>query len=204
MPRSKRKQQHGGKKNRSAREEKGYTGPIFIGRPRSAQPRTTTENLIYTAPLASNAVGTIDGVFNNGPLLGSATDWSNFAGAYHEYRVLAMQLDFLPNNQYSKTTTTCAPIAAVIDRTGSTLVIGNWAAAVGHDSVTFLTLENRWKKPWCLPPIWRANGNEEMQWNETSSLMTTGLIKLYSENNTATTTFGRIILTFVVQFRNRY
>lgn len=202
MPRHKQKSKRGGK--RSARAESGYTGPIFIGRAHSAHPKTTTENLVYTAPLASDVSGGITGVFNNGPLLGSATDWSNFSGAYHEYRCLAMQLDFLPNNQYSKTTTTAAPLAAVVDRSASTSAITSWNVAVGHDSVQFLSLENKWRKPWCEPVVWRANGNEEMQWYETNSLVTTGLIKLFSDGNTASTTYGRILLTYVVQFRNRY
>lgn len=150
----------------------------------------------FTGQIASTAGAIIDSQFSDDPSSYAVTDWTNFAGTWHEYRSLGIRVEFHPYNRYSKTTTICTPFIVVADRATSG-TLGSYQAAMDHASATKHSIEDPWVKEI------RMNGTEEATWKSTAGPTATKWIKFYADGLSVSTTYGRFFVYNLIQGRGR-
>jgi len=184
-----------------------YRGPIW-DRGAIGNSDCVTTNLIFGMTLNSTAAGLITTVFDQS--MTSLADWGNWAGIYDEYRVLGCQLEFFPNNRYSKVAATCTPGFGVVDRDSNGALV-SVAQALGYSSVRILSLED----PWTDRKEYRGSSVPSISWRMNSVLDGTFLttaapsgatkptIKLYFSGLSASTGYGFCVQRMLVQFRGK-
>jgi len=171
-----------------------YSGPVVLKKEIMEQ-HLETQVLAYNGQLTSTAGGVIATVYANGNSnLGNCANWSSIANVFAECRVIAWEIDYLPFNRYSKTTTTCLPGIRVIDREVST-PLSSIADGQIHESARPTSLEDPWRE------VVHMSGVEEAQFQSVTSFAATSWIKLYFTGLTVSTAYGQIYLRFRVQFR---
>jgi len=178
-----------------------YVGPPRVRIPRNKIPDdSVVVQLVVINSVASSGAGVINTVFDNVNQAQAATDWSNFAGLYSEFRVLSMDLELIPWNRYNlPTTTVAAPLYAVEDRVSAT-AIGSLATVAGYDQFRAF-----------LPSSYarmtmRMSGTAEAAFVTVLSVPASQdkfYVKLFSSGNTASTTYYDYVDRLMVQFRNR-
>lgn len=154
-----------------------------------------TQTLHYSTFIYSDASGKMTNSYGNAPA--PAQDWSSFQSVYREYRTLGFQLRYRPSNRYSKTTTTCNPLATVVDRV-STTALTSYMNAAGYASFAIRSLED----PFDITV--NMSGPEEADFLSTGSPVDVNFIKFYSELLSVSTLYGLILIDYKVQFRGRY
>lgn len=181
-----------------------YHGPMSL--PGSMmQNAPIVASLFYTSTISSDAVGLISTIYNNDPSV--YADFSNYASLYDEYRYLGIELEFFPNNRYSKTTTTCLPGVGVVDRDDTT-ALASVALGFQYESNMVLSLEDPWTDRrhyrGALPSLkMKMNGAKEATWITTATPVATGCIKIRFEGLSSSTQYGRILVRGLFQFRGR-
>jgi hypothetical protein len=151
--------------------------------------------LATTSTIASSGAGAIDLVISNSPA--GCPGWSNFVAIFDEYRVLGFEVQFVPYNQYSKSTQVTSSLVGVIDRDNAA-ALTSYNGAVQSSSYSILSLENPWTKTARL-----MGTTEEGQFFQTSSPTSNVWIKLYADSLSLSSTYGRYFVTFRVQFRGK-
>lgn len=169
-----------------------YRGPAVPRWAFSAN-HTDTMLLVDNVDLASTAGGAIADVYGNSP--SGAPNWADMNTVWGEYRTLAMTIEFYPNNRYSKTTTTCVPLAVVVDRRNAT-AYASYDAATSHETARLRSLEDPWRVEI------KMDGSEESQFIAVSGPTSSNWLKLYASGLTISTTYGKVFIKYLVQFRN--
>ncbi len=176
-----------------------YKGPSRV--PSSAQQNDTMTTQINNAgTITTSAGGVVNTVFDSYSQVSTPADWTNFANLYTEFRVLSMEVEFVPWNRYNQPTTAAlAPLYSVIDRSNNT-VIGSIAQAMAYDSVVCTQPSTKFKR------TVKMNSSEEAQWIAVGSSPATAArlyLKLYTTGNVASTNLYDFVCRIVVQFRGR-
>ncbi len=117
--------------------------------------------------------------------------------AFREYRILGLQVEFIPNNQY-QTGSVTVPIYLVKDRSDTTTALTSYSGAVAYPSCLKKTLQEKWRISVKMQQL------EEAGFTPVATPVNLYCIKSYLLGAAATTTFGRVIVTRLVQFRGRY
>jgi len=154
---------------------------------------TDTVLLVFQTTLTSTAGGVIATVFGNAP--NSAANWADWNTVDGEYRTLGMEVSFMPNNRYSKTTTICRMMCIDDDRRSST-ALASYAAAASRSSCRKVSIEDPWKH------TIRMAGAEESQFQAVSAPTSFNWIKVYADGLTISTEYGIVLVYYLVQFRN--
>lgn len=171
-------------------------------RPRAGalEARITTERVMYTdfTTFTSTGAGVIQPVINlSDPSAGQ--DWASFVALYREFRCVGAQITFRPDNRYSKTTTTCRPIAGVIDLNDDTALTG-YGQALTYDSHRLLSLEDPWVFNWRL----KRDDPRSNTWLDTSGFSSPdGSFKFFASGLSLSTEYGCMVIVWLVQFRGR-
>lgn len=173
-----------------------YRGPIIRKNERDEKELVSIP-LRFTGTLASSAGGIIDSYYSNDPSTFGLAEWTSLAGLYGEYRALGLQVDFAPYNRYSKTTVTCTPLMVLTDRELPSATLGSYQTAMSHESARILTLED----PWVHKT--RMENAEESQFRSTASPVAFTSIKFYADGLSVSTTYGRMFVVLLLQFRGR-
>ncbi len=186
-------------KTRPAATALVYRGPTRI--PSSAQQNDLiTTQINNQGTLATSGGGIINTVFDAYAQASTPADWASMINLYTEFRILSMEVEFLPWNKFNQPTTSAlAPIYSVVDRTSNT-VLGSIGGAVGYDSVAATEPSTRFKR------VVKMNSNEEAQWVPVGSTPATAsrlYIKLYTSGNVASTNLYDFVARTIVQFRGR-
>jgi hypothetical protein len=169
-----------------------YTGP-YIPPGSSDADECTVMLLEYEALLASDAGGVIASVFGNAPNV--CSNWADCNAVWGEYRTLAFDIHYGPDNRYSKSTTVCVPLAVGVDRRNST-AWSSWTSADAHESCRMVSLEDFWEHGA------KMDGSEEAQFIVVSSPSSNLWIKTYTTGLSISTTYGVTLVYYLVQFRN--
>lgn len=190
-----RKNRRGGNSRRSGTSSSSlvYRGPVVRNNDRM---NTTVVEIVLAGggAITSTAGGVIANTFSiDDP--GTAANWSDYATVWDEYRVLAAELYYSPQNVFNKlTTTVCAPGYLVIDRDGSS-ALTSYSQASAYGSSRFLSLEKPFRS------IFRMNGVREAIFVTTASPGSTGSWLMYFSGLTASMTYGQVLIKWRVQFR---
>ncbi len=170
-----------------------YRGPI-IDRSDREESDAVEVLVSFTGLITSNGGGQLLDVIGNDP--SASGDFAYYQNLYDEYRVLGERLEFLPNNRYSKTTTTCTPLIVVKDRNDTT-ALASYSSAMQYSSAVKKSVED----PWTMQM--RMKGIEDAGFVTTASAAATRWFKFYGDGYTASTTYGRYFFYIRVQFRGR-
>jgi hypothetical protein len=170
-----------------------YRGPYSLPRV-GQQAHTDVVELTAVTAMNSDSGGGMDLVINNDP--SGYTDWSSYAALWDEYRPLAMKLTFIPNNQYSKTTTICVPLYVVIDR-DSAGALSSKNQAIQYESCKIKSLENRWTYGA------KMHGPTGAGWITTAATSPTWWIKSFAVGLTGSTGYGDSIVVLLIQVRGK-
>jgi hypothetical protein len=184
-----------------------YTGPIWDQGALGNKDLVVT-NLIYQGFLSSNPGG-VSAVVQDMSMVGFI-GWTSFSTVYDEFRVLAMEAEYFPNNRYSKATVICTPGVGVIDR-DSNAPLGSFSQAFGYASARIFSLEDPWtdRKEYVgssVPSMkYKMVGTEESLWVTTAvpAPATHPAIKFYFSGLSASTQYGMLLQRALVQFRGR-
>jgi len=151
--------------------------------------------LQYSQTIASSSGGVMSSYLVNN--ISSAYDWTEFAEAFAEYRILGFRAEFFPWNRYSKTTTLTTPLVICIDRSGDTSAPVSYQQIMEYSSGKKKSLED----PWSME--WRMSSSEEAQFKPVTDVAPVVGLKLYADGLSASTTYGRFFYYWRIQFRNR-
>ncbi len=168
-----------------------YRGPIHVPG-RDNQTQVYKVNQVYTAAATTSAGGVIDVVFGNSPAV--LSNWSTLAAEWNEYRVLGIELEYIPIKNVASWAYGTAN--TVVDHDVSA-ALGSINAACQHESFQCSSMYSRWRR------VARADGVEEMDFVPTTSPSATYYIKCYSDGNATIQTIGRFYLTYLLEMRGK-
>lgn len=169
-----------------------YSGPIVRSIERQARDaKTLVLNQFYT--LTSTVGGVIADVISGNP--SSASNWADTNSVFGEYRLLGFSITYMPFNRYTKTTTNSTPFAVVIDRRNSS-ALTSLANAASKAACYIQSSED----PWTMTV--KMQGDEESQFIAVSAPTAFQWFKFYATGLSVSTSYGYLLVTYRVQFRN--
>lgn len=176
-----------------------YRGPVSSRK--TQEGLDTLEVSLKSTANMITASGVIADVFSNDP--SGASDWSSYGASYTEFRVLAMMLEYEPNNLMYQNVSGASnygygPIVVTKEHTSNVTALSSLAAAIAISGAKFRSAIKGWKE------TWRMSGTEEAQFQSVGSPAVTGSIKVYGGSVVSnSTTIGSYVTTYLVQFRAR-
>lgn len=196
-----RKKKNGSKKQRGRRDPPShlsasaivYRGPMRIKQAKDQQD-TITVSLFFVGNLSSTSAAVLNQIYADDPA--SAGDWSNFTASWQEFRVLGMELKYFPANRYSKSTTVCVPIVGVVDRSSSSL-LSSYSQAYSYASARILSLED----PFDMKA--RMADSTEAEFQPVGNYNPYFYFKFYGDSLSVSTTYGKVFITYLIEFRGR-
>lgn len=179
-----------------------YNGPIRLYQPRGIVVDDSIEvQAMNSATLSSSAAGVLATVFDSQVQLAASADVAEYQSLYSEYRLLAIEIEFLPTHYVNTTGGIIRDaIYCIQDRQSATALTSVGNALAYSDSVTIHKGGSAFKC--CM----RMSGPGESSWISTASSPAAAdrlYIKYYSVGNTASVTLGTYVARMVVQYRNR-
>jgi len=176
-----------------------YSGPVITAPEKRGMDITTVVlSDSGTGLFTTDASGNFAGLIDSKPA--SLPYWSNWSGLYAEYRVLAVEVSYYPNNRYARGSTSTRPVIGVLDRVdaGSFLTsLTSYAGAVGSPSHRIFSFDDPFKI------VWKMSDSYESEFFSCSAPVTMGGIKFYSSGNSANTAMGLYVGKWRIQFRNK-
>jgi len=192
-----RKSKQSRRSHNSNRDDVGpYTGPIRLNNP-STSMRTERMNLMLFDVATSSAPGLLSFSYKTSSVT-SASDWAGLAGIFEEFRVVAFEVKYLPyaDGAYNPTLKPSSGCMATVHVPGE-------AAPAGADVVATHDTWSPWYSYREKTVSWRARSIEELQWVVTSTVNDAGAIIGAINELAGSTTYGKFVVTFVVEFRGR-
>lgn len=178
-----------GRSRQKSEQDPIYRGPVIL--PKADQEvHQISMNQTLIQAFTTSIGGVVDASFGNDP--SSLPNWATFAGRWNEYRCLAMQLSYVPIKQVATNAYGIAFTTTDHDVAGA---LGSATAAANHESFKPFTCYEKWIREV------KANGVDEFDWFKTSSPLAKMYIKVYSQNNQASTTLGTLFVTYMLEFR---
>jgi hypothetical protein len=176
-----------------------YAGPIITApEKRGMDLITVVLSDSYAGFFTTDASGNFAGLIDSKP--SALPYWSNWSGLYAEYRVLAVEVSYYPNNRYARGSVSTRPVIAVLDRVdaGSFLTsLTSYAVAVGSPSHRICSFDDPFKITWKMSDAY------ESEFFSCSAPVTMGGIKFYSSGNSASAAMGLYVGKWRIQFRNK-
>lgn len=176
-----------------------YKGPI---QRKAQQPQTYRVPLRQTYNISSAAAGYVE-IFATTANATGCSEWASIAPLWREYRVLGLRLEYMPCYDMSGTNRTCYP-GAIASYHGP---IPAWQGAVTSSSFnnTWLMEGSTTFHP-CRSFVkeWRMGDVEEAQFfNTSASYSAGGIYGVTGGTTSASTVFGAVYITVLVEFKGR-
>jgi len=172
-----------------------YNGPTRI--PGGSEQRDLAiAPLVFTTELISTGGNQILNVFGSSP--SSATpDWTSLAALYDEYRTLSIEVHYIPYDRYNRGTSVYTTSLAIVLDQDDIVPLTSYANALTYGSAKLVSLDTPWKR------VMKMSGIENSVWTTTVSPVNLFCVKVYSDGLSTVTTYGRIVMYYMVQFRGR-
>lgn len=176
-----------------------YSGPTRLNTYNGQDSRPVKVNLSYSFTIGSDAAGIASNIIR-GPGLLSTSDWTSYANVYQEFRVLAMELRYMPffNGSYD---------AALVQGSGATDVVhiplstppASLDEVVQHVTWSPFRTSTPFKK------TWKMFGVEESTFGNVTNAIAInhGGITFFCDSLTPNIDYGRGVVTYLVEFRGR-
>lgn len=176
-----------------------YRGPPRLPKVNQANDMMTTQ-INNAGQVATSASGTITTVFDAYAQLSVISDWTNLSNLYTEYRILSMEVEFIPWNTFNvPSTTTLAPVYTVEQRDTATALSG-LNSTVAYDSCRVVQPSKRFTR------VIKMASLEEAQFTPVGSSPASTArmyLKLWSSGNSNSITVYDFITRLIVQMRGR-
>lgn len=178
-----------------------YKGPTRLPKTIQANDVITTQ-LNNQGTISTSAGGLINTVFDSMSQLAACQDYASFQNTYTEYRILSMDIEFVPWNKYNQGLgpgVNLAPVYVVEERDTAT-AIPNIATAIAYLTVQIIEPSKRFRK------VIKMNDIGEAQFLPSgTSVATTDrmYVKLYSIGNGVSIPVYDFIVRIMVQWRGR-
>lgn len=177
-----------------------YNGPIKIG---LGKEKSLT--LLVNRTLANNILSNGSGIVTNQYRSTDVTtvqDWASLQAVWKEYRVLAMELEYIPI-ALSSSSPICLGVAGT--HNGTTTAPASMAEIAAYDSVAFTTsgsgANNTTGKKF-FKYSYRASGTDELEFIDIASAITKPFnIYSYSTIGTASAVYFEVLQRFTIEFR---
>lgn len=128
--------------------------------------------------------------------LTSVNNWSTFAALFDEFKVEALELEYIPALPNS-TTATFAPVYLLYDSDGGPNIT-TVAQAQEYASVRIFRLDQSWKTMWTIS----SNLEQRIAWYDVAvPTQQTDRVALVAGGLSLSTTYGRISYKFYVKFK---
>jgi hypothetical protein len=162
-------------------------------------PDMITTQLVSTSTFGTNATGVMVGQSLTTDARG-VPEFVNFQNTFSEYRVLAIEWNWLPIFSAGYITSTDqAPLGAVATRHDTSISLPLSVAALINTPT-----HTKWSAAKPITKVWKMNGVDEAGFQPTIGANTSaGGTIFYLDNGSNSRTFGRFYLTFLVQFKGR-
>lgn len=176
---------------------------VYSGKKLSSLTRlTTTEVTVLrrTLALSSAVTGVIDANFIDDPSL--QLDWSSYSALYDRYRVMSVTIKYIPQLPNDTSTVTGFFPLYVVNDTDTTAVAGAVNTVLQYPGVRVYNMYRPWKHTWYCPK-YTASGNTVDGFQDIAAVAAHGSIQTYGSGFDVSTTYGNIIVTMKVAFRER-
>jgi len=172
-----------------------YKGPVISKQDKTqVQMTTTLSHADYTVTTTAGSVVAFVYPVSNPS---SSSVWTDLAGAWDEFRVIASMYEFCPATSAAGVTTIGAVLQHAIDRDTSA-VPASYAALDNYESVKYSPVDRPTKL------TWKMTGTDEAVWQNTSSPVTTGTFKLFGIcANYVSSVVGHVRMSYRIQLRGR-
>jgi len=173
-----------------------YNGPSRL--PENVHPEIKTVELHDGAVITSTAGGVVDVNLFSSQVRSLGDDFSAWAGLYREYRVLACRLEYHPDVIGATVSTLLyKPVYTLVDRL-DTSAVGAYANVESNTSLRIFTLNQPWFREAKMEDTSEADFI-----NISGDSPSPFGIKAFVTGLTPSTSYGRTLGRWVVQFRTR-
>lgn len=186
------------KKASSALKEESitrYSGPI---KPKiTSLQLTSVKRFACTSSTAiTNVGGLMQNTFNSSPT--GLPDWSSLQSTWSQWRMLAMELTFVPafENSYPTATAAGGCLAMVIDRNNGGTAL-SFADALSFEGCTYGSINKRHSIST------KATGPDEMSWVDISTSAFQWTIRTSSTAMSISTPYGVFIVSYLIELRSQ-
>ncbi len=146
-------------------------------------------------PITSTAGGVINDIFTDLP---SGADWTAMTAVFSEYRVLAMAIRYTPNvTGATQGALVYAPLYSIWDASNTTTPVGSYATALNYPNYKVASLNEP------LFHMHKMSSVEEGTFVSVASVLLDYAFKLFATGLTVSTLYGRVAVTWHLQFRGR-
>jgi hypothetical protein len=143
----------------------------------------------------SSVAGVLNDIYSNDPSGAALAQWTSLAAVFDEYRVLCMEICFVPYT-FNGGLVTQGPIATCIDYDNASALTSYGQAASYSSFREYAGGKGFFVKAW-------MDGAEDAKFVDCAAPTFSFVVKLYSTGNTASTTVGRVRIYNLVQFRGK-
>jgi len=172
-----------------------YNGPVFTPSDRIQDDRITRV-LCVTGPLVSTVGGVIATALTNNP--SPSPDFAAYATSYEEYRVLAAEVEYVPNYENFINTGTLLLQSALAYNLSRdfTAIPGSLGNVLSDPSAVLTNSQSRFRI------YGNMSGTYDAQWQLTTTPVPTFAFQIYSSGLSASATYGFYTVRIRVQFRS--
>lgn len=174
-----------------------YAGPILLGTGDGAAKDVIMVNLSTIYEMSTDSLGEMKGALSTADVTG-CSDFTQYSGAYRECRVVGMEIKY--HNRYDKSGALRVPGTGLMAVCHSTPV----PTPVNKDEVAQYASHKLFDSGTPARIHWRMSSVEEAQFDRTSSPNSHGGLLWFLETGEASVNQGTFVVTYLVQFRNRY
>jgi len=162
-----------------------YRGPVQMSAD-LLQSNTYTIVCSQEVPVTSTVGGAITNVFSSNPT--GTTGWGGFQSVFDEYRVLAFDIMYMPNNRYDSGLTVNQTALLTVGDHNANAALSSYTNAANYESLKMCNTGDPWRRSMFM------NGVQEAAWiNTTASPLNNYYIKIFATGVAVSTTYGIMI-----------
>lgn len=171
-----------------------YKGPIEVGQSKFTDLMVVV-NLTSTTTTSASGLGIVATELTFNP--NTTTEWTSYAARYREYRVLAVEVHFIPSQVVNISGAVCGPCAVATNKGG---VLGT-PTSIGQVYALANSKPKLMFKPWSYQI--RPDDYTDLDVGSTSTPSSEFSMLVYGDGFTNSLLVGRYFIKWVVQFSSR-
>jgi hypothetical protein len=168
-----------------------YTGPTHVP---TELTDGVTVNLRESAGISTTSGGSL--IFTDTNIPNSAQNWTDFAGVWNEYRVLAIEYEYVPYFKVNVSGVQDAPMVFTPLHTITTPTPSTYQTALAYGSPILRSLMTRCKVSWRMTSVDEA---DYLSTAAPAADCTTVLLFALGNNSIS---YGVLFYTYLIQFRS--
>lgn len=168
-----------------------YRGPIHVGESKFSD-KLDVVNLHSNTTSSSNGVGVIASEITFNP--NTTLQWASYAARFREYRVLAVELNWVPYHVVNTTSIVVGPIVVATNKAGT---LGTPTSKTQVSALANSRYEHTARR---FSYVIRPDDYTDLDVGSTASPSSEFSFLMYGDGLSVSTTYGTYFITWVVQF----